>query len=44
MVGRQLETPGAAGMGSDIDAAKQQMDTAEYGLRGGQCKSKSLTM
>ena len=44
LVGRQLETPGAAGMGSDIDAAKQQIDTAEYGPPSSEIKSKSLTM
>ena len=35
MEGIQLGTPGAAGLGSDIEAVKKQMDTTEYGLRGG---------
>ena len=44
MVGRQLETPGAAGLGSDIDAVKKQIDTAEYGPPSSEIKSKSPTM
>ena len=44
MLGRQLETPGADGLGSDIEAAKKQMDTAEYGPPCSEIKSKSLTM
>ena len=35
MEGRQLGTPGAADLGSDIEAVKKQMDTTEYELRGG---------